>query len=63
MREEVLYKAILNLRKSYDALDWDCCVEIFVGYDIRPRMARFLYIYWDHLLIVAQAGQYYGAPF
>ena len=38
-------------------------MDILVGYDIRPRMDRLLCLYWEHLLIVAQVGHYYSAPF
>ena len=49
MREEVLYEFFLNLRKAYDAIDRKRCTDIFVGYEVSPRMDRILRYYWDHL--------------
>ena len=37
-------------------------MEILVGCGIEPQTSRVLCIYWDHLLMVAQTGKYYGAP-
>ena len=56
MREEVLYKVFLNLRKAYDELDRERCMEILVGYGVGPRTERILRQYWDHLSMVARAG-------
>ena len=36
MREEVLYKIFLYLRKVYDALDRERCLNILVAYWVRP---------------------------
>ena len=56
MREEVLYKVFLNLRKAYDELDRERCMEILMGYGVGPRTERILRQYWDHLSMVARAG-------
>ena len=37
-------------------------MEILVGYGIGLRMERVIRLYWDHLLMVDQSGQYYGSP-
>ena len=63
MGEEVLYEVFLEFQNSYDALDLERCMDILVGYGIGPRMERVFRLYWDHLLMVARAGQYYGGPF
>ena len=36
LREEVLYVIILDLHKSYDALDRSRCLEILEGYGVGP---------------------------
>ena len=38
MRGEVLYEFLLDLIKSYNSLHREQCMEILVGYNIRPRM-------------------------
>ena len=45
MREEVLYEVFLDLRKSYDALDREQCMDILVGYGIGTRTERLLCLY------------------
>ena len=62
MREEVLYKVLIHLQKYYDVLDRERCMEILVGYGIRPRTMRVIRLYWYHLLIVARSGRYYTNP-
>ena len=37
MREEVLYKVFLDLRKAYDELEWEIRMEIIVGYGVGLR--------------------------
>ena len=61
MREEVLYEVFLDLKKSYDALDRERCMDIMVSYGIGPCTDRILSLYWDYLLVVSRARQYYGA--
>ena len=60
MREEVLYKVLLNLSKSYGALDMERCLEIIVGYGVGLQTERILRYYWDHLYMVSRVGRYYG---
>ena len=49
MREEVLYKLFLDLRKEYVALNRYRLMEIFVGYGVGLLVERILWNYWDHL--------------
>ena len=63
MREKVFYKIFLNLQKNYGTLEREHCMEILVRYGIGPYTPRVLRLYWYHLLMVDQAGQYYGVPF
>ena len=63
MKEGVLYKILFELRKAYDYLDREHCLEILVGYGIGPRTDMVLWFYWEHLLMVAQVGRYCGSPF
>ena len=39
------------------------CMDILEGYGIWPLMERVLYLYWDHLLILAWTWWYYDPPF
>ena len=37
MKDYFLYEVLLDIIKSYDALDWERCMEILVLYCIRPQ--------------------------
>ena len=43
MRDKVLHFIFLNLRKSYKALERDCCLDILVGYGLGTRTLRILH--------------------
>ena len=59
-REEVLYSILINLRKAYDALDRDRCLDIMAGYGGGPRTLRILWIYWVCPHMEAKAGGIMG---
>ena len=56
MREEVLYKILLDLHKAYDALDRDRCLNILVAYGVELLALRLL-------TMVSWAKGYFGTPF
>ena len=56
IREEVLYEVLLELRKAYDTLYRERCMEITMGCMVGPWMERIVRYYWDHLLMVARVG-------
>ena len=59
MKETVLYAIFLDLRKAYDALDRDQCIDILSGYEVGPRTIRILQTYWVGLQVAAKAGGRY----
>ena len=63
MREEVLYKLFLDLRKEYVALNRYRLMEIFVGYGVGLLVERILWNYWDHLSMLDRAVRYNGTLF
>ncbi len=38
--QQPLYQIYLDLRKAYDALDWERCLEILAGYGVGPNLLR-----------------------
>ena len=60
MRDTVLHSICLNLRKAYDALDSNLCMDILTGYGVGPRTLCILRTYWARLLMVAKAGGHFG---
>ena len=63
MRETVFHSIFLNLRKSYNALDRDLCLDILAGYGAGARTIRILQTYWDRLQMAAKARVCYGSTF
>ena len=63
MRETVIHIILLDLQKTYDALDQDRCLEILLGYSVGPRTLRILWTYWNWMHMVANAGGYFSPPF
>ena len=63
MREEVLQKIFLDLKKSYNALYRESCLEILVAYRFGPRTKCLLRKYWARKTMVSWVGRYYGALF
>ena len=56
MREKVLYEFLLDLRKAYDALDREHCMEIIVSYGVVPQTEILLHHYSEELAMVAWVG-------
>ena len=53
----------LQLHKSYDGLGRKICLKILERYGMGPWACHILWIYWDRLWMVSQAGGYYGVAF
>ena len=49
IREEVVYEVFIKIRKAYDALDREWCLEILMGYGVGPRIKKILRHYWNYL--------------
>eukprot|EP00978_Attheya_sp_CCMP212_P012920 scaffold32244_cov60-Attheya_sp.AAC.1 len=60
-----LFQIYLNLRKAYDALDQERCIEIVRGHGAGERVVRLLthQYCWDKQQIVAKASGYHGTLF
>ena len=63
LREAVLHVIFLYLHKAYGALYRSRCLGILEGYGVGTRALHLFRRYWEMLKMVAQAGEYYGAPF
>ena len=63
MREAVLFEVFLDLRKAYDALDWERALVLLAAYGVGPRTVRLLCTYWDQLTMEAKAGGCFIIPF
>ena len=63
IEQEALYSTFIDLRKAYDAMDRERCLEILEGYGVGPNMLRLITAFWDMAVLVCRAGGRYGTPF
>ena len=56
IREAVLLRVFLDIRKSYDALDRERALDLLTVYLVGPRMVQLLRTYWYQLTMVAKVG-------
>ena len=55
-----MYEILLDIQKSYDALDHNLCLNILAEYTVVPWSLRLLRHYWPILTMVVQTGGYFG---
>ena len=61
--QEPWYCGFIDLKKSFDAMDRDRCLEVLRGYGVGPRMRRLIRRFWGDAVLVCCAGGNYGTPF
>ena len=57
MREVVLYKILLDLQTSHNALVRDRCMDVLEGYYMVPQEILIIQTYWIRLTMVVKAGE------
>ena len=58
-----LFQVFLDVRKAYNSLDKERCLELLSGYGLGPNLARLLENYWRRQGIVPKIGKYLGTAF
>jgi hypothetical protein len=58
--QEPLYQIYLDLRKAYDTLDWERCLEILAGYGVGPNLLCLQKKIWNNVKMVCRVGGNYG---
>ncbi len=50
------YGVFLDLRKVFDAMDWERCIMVLEGYGTGPRMIRLIRGFWRNAKMVCRAA-------
>ena len=59
IEQEPLFRVFIDLKKAYDAMDRERCIEILVGCGVGPNLIRLLIFFWENAELVCRAGGYY----
>jgi hypothetical protein len=57
------YGVFLDLRKAFDAMDWEQCIMVLEGYGAGPRMTQLICDYWRNTIMVCRVAGNYGTAF
>ena len=52
IKQEALYSTFINLKKAYDAMDRERCLELMEGDGVGPNMLRLIKTFWDLVVLV-----------
>ena len=63
LEQHPLFVIFIDLKKAYDAMDRERCLEILVGYGVGPNILRLIMHFWDNAVLVCRASGRYGTPF
>ena len=57
------YGVSIDLKKVFDAIDWERCLLILEGHGVGLNMRQLIRLFWDEATNECQASGNYGAPF
>jgi hypothetical protein len=60
VEQEPLYQIFFDLRKAYNHLNREKCLEIMTGYGVGPKLLRLKMQFWTQAEMVYHAGGSYG---
>ena len=59
LEQQAFYGVFLDLKKAYDAMDRERCIELPKGYGVGPRMMAMIMYFWDHAMMACRANKNY----
>ncbi len=63
LEQKPFFCIFLDLKKVFDAMDWDRCLIVLKGYGAGPNMIWLICHFWDKAQMVCRASGNYGVPF
>jgi hypothetical protein len=57
------YGVFIDLKKAFDAMDWERCIFILKGHGVGPSMRRLIRHFWDEATSKCRALGNYSTPF
>ncbi len=60
---QLFYGVFLDLRKVFDAMDWELCLMMLEGYGAGPQVIRLIRGFWRDAIMVCRAAGNYGTVF
>ena len=63
MEQEALYATFVDLKKAYNVMDRERCLQQLEGYGGGPNMRRLIDHFWDVATLACRAVGVYGASF
>ncbi len=63
MEQELWFMAFINLKKAFDSMEQEQCLDILLGYGVGPNMCRLIKKIWDKAVLVCRAQNNFGVPF
>ena len=57
------YGVFIDLKKAFDAVDWERCLSILEGHGVGPNMRQLIRHFWDEATNVCRALGNYSTPF
>ncbi len=63
LEQAPFYRVFIDLKKAFDAMDRERCLEILGMHGVGPNMMRLICNFWDTAINVCRARGNYGQPF
>ncbi len=63
IEQALFYRVFINLKKAFDAMDWEQCLFILEGHGMGPSMRHLIRHIWDMATNVCHASGNYGTLF